>query len=95
MKIIYRSFRLSPELGERIDAEAARDGCSASEVMRRAIERYFSEAQLLDDCHRRHLRTTEYMQLAIDTFIRENHPELREPLILEADRRMRVYHGAR
>jgi len=94
MKISHRSCRLSPELGARIDAEAARDGCSASDVMRRAIERYFSDAQLLDDSRRRHLRTTEYMQLALDRIIRENHPELREALILETDRRMKLHHGA-
>lgn len=62
--------------------------------MRSAIEHYFSAAQLLDDSRRRHLRTTEYMQLALDTIIRENHPELRESLILEADRRMKLHHGA-
>jgi hypothetical protein len=30
---------------------------------------------------------------ALDTIIRENHPELRETLVLETDRRMKIRHS--
>jgi hypothetical protein len=37
---------------------------------------------------------TEYVQVALDAIIRENHPELRDQLIVETDQRVRRYHGA-
>jgi hypothetical protein len=37
---------------------------------------------------------TEFMQVAMDAIIRNDYPELRETLILEADRRMKLHHGA-
>lgn len=88
------SVRIPHDLCDRLDAEAASLGCTPSDVIRQAIEKHFERAKLLTDSSRRHLRVTEYVQVALDAIIRENHPELRETLILEADRRMKLHHGA-
>lgn len=48
----------------------------------------------MTDSKRRHLRVTEYMQVALDAIIRADHPEMRETLVLETDRRMKIHHGA-
>ena len=82
------------DLCDRIDVEAASLGCTPSDVIRRAIEHHLERLKLLSDSSRRHLRVTEYMQVALDAIIRENHPELRETLVLETDRRMKLHHGA-
>jgi predicted DNA-binding protein len=88
------SVRVPRDLFDRIDAEAASLGCTPSDVIRRAIEVHIERTKLLTDSSRRHLRVTEYMQVALDAIIRENHPELRETLVLETDRRMKLHHGA-
>lgn len=91
---VHRTCRVPREISERIDAEAARAGCTPTEFMREAIERRISEAQILTESSRRHLRVTEYMQLALDTIIRRQHPDIRDKLIEEANRRMEMHHGA-
>jgi predicted transcriptional regulator len=88
------TLRVAGDLRVRIEAQAEKLGCSPSEIVRRAIEQHLDGLKLLHDSSRRHLRVTEYMQVALDAIIRENHPELRETLILEADRRMKLHHGA-
>lgn len=88
------TVRIPRDLCDRLDAEAANSGCTTSDLIRRAIQQHLNGLKLLQDSKRRHLRVTEYMQVAIDAIIRENHPELRETLILEADRRMKLHHGA-
>lgn len=89
------SVRIPRDLCDRLDAEAASQNCTPSDIIRRAIEHHFEGLKLLHDSGRRHLRVTEYMQVALDAIIRENHPELRDMLVLETDRRMERYHGAR
>ena len=88
------SIRVAGELRARIEAQAAKLNCSPSDLVRRAIEHHLDGLKLLEDSRRRHLRVTEYMQVALDAIIRENHPELRETLVLETDQRVRRYHGA-
>jgi predicted DNA-binding protein len=88
------SIRVAGDLRARIEAQAAKLNCSPSDLVRRAIEHHLDGLKLLEDSRRRHLRVTEYMQVALDAIIRENHPELRETLVLETDRRMKLHHGA-
>jgi hypothetical protein len=64
-------------------------------MLRLAIAQYISGQQLLSASDLRHLRVAEYTQVALDAIIREDHPELRDTLVLETDRRMERYHGAR
>ena len=91
---LHRTVRLPRDLCERLDAEAASLGCTPSDLIRRAIEHHLDGLKLLHGSKRRHLRVTEYMQVALDAIIRENHPEMRETLVLETDRRMKLHHGA-
>lgn len=41
----YKSFRLGPELSERLRQEAARSGCTISAVIRNALEEYLWRAE--------------------------------------------------
>lgn len=88
------SVRIPRDLCDRLDAEAASTGCTPSDVIRLAIEKHLERAKLMTDSKRRHLRVTEYMQVALDAIIRADHPEMRETLVLETDRRMKIHHGA-
>lgn len=69
--------------------------CSPSEIIRRAIEQYFIGQRLLEKSEARHQRITEYSQVALDTIILEQHPEFRDRIVAETDRRMDKYHGPR
>jgi len=69
--------------------------CSPSEIIRRAIEQYFIGQKLLAMSEKRHHRISEYTQVAIDTIILEQHPEFRDRIVAETDRRMEKYHGPR
>lgn len=88
------TIRVAGDLRARIEAEALKLNCTPSELVRRAIEHHLDGLKLLQESRRRHLRVTEYMQVALDAIIRENHPQLRETLVLETDRRMKLHHGA-
>ena len=89
------TVRLSPDLRSGIDREAAQRGCSPSEIIRRSIEEYLLGQKLIGDSQLRHHRICEYSQAALDTIILEQHPEFRERIVAETDRRMERYHGAR
>ena len=89
------SLRLPPDLRARIDSEAANLGCSPSEIIRRSIEQYLLGQKLIRDSQLRHHRISEYSQVALDTIILEQHPEFRDRIVAETDRRMERYHGAR
>ena len=91
----HGTIRLAPDVCDRLDAEATLKGCTRAEIIRLAIDRYLDGVKLLSDSAIRHHRVTEFMQIALDAIIRENHPELRETLVLETDRRMERYHGSR
>jgi hypothetical protein len=49
---------------------------------------------LLTSSQRRQARVVEYAQIALDAIIQEQHPEYRERILAETDRRMERYHGA-
>lgn len=88
------SLRVSEALRGRIEASAAKRNCSVRELFRLAIESYLERDRQRNASDRRHLRVSEYTQVALDAIIRENYPELRETLVQETDRRMKAYHGA-
>lgn len=89
------TLRLSPGMYARVEGEASTRGCSPSELVRRALEQYFIGQKLLAASETRHHRISEYSQVALDAIILQNHPELREAIVVETDRRMERYHGAR
>ncbi len=89
-----RTVRFEPEHLARLQEIAQEQGKPLAEVVRAAIVTFLDGQPKLSASDFRIRRVTEYMQVAIDAMIRENHPELRETLILEADRRMKLHHGA-
>ena len=96
MKIPYvqRTVRFDPQQYARLEELASKHSRSMADVMRIAIAHYLDGEQKRTESQLRHLRVTEYMQVALDAIIRENHPELRDKLIVETDHRVRLYHGA-
>ena len=97
MSISTRHFtvRLTPGLRADVEREAAAKSCSPSEIIRRSIEQYLLGQKLIGESQLRHHRISEYSQIALDTIILEQHPEFRERIVAETDRRMERYHGAR
>lgn len=89
------TVRIPRDLRDQVDAVAARQNRTPSDVIRLAIEHFVAGAKRVDDSQLRHMRVTEYTQIALDAIIRENHPELRDHLIAQTDLRMEQYHGAR
>lgn len=89
-----RTVRFDPEHYAQLEKLAADQGKPMAELVRAAIVHFLDGSTKLSASQFRHLRVSEYMQVALDAIIRENHPELRETLILEADRRMKLHHGA-
>ena len=97
MSISTRHFtvRLTPGLRADVEREAANKSCSPSEIIRRSIEQYLLGQKLIGESQLRHHRISEYSQVALDTIILEQHPEFRDRIVAETDRRMERYHGAR
>ncbi|RYF09155.1 MAG: ribbon-helix-helix protein, CopG family [Oxalobacteraceae bacterium] len=90
-----RTVRFDPEHLTLLEKLAHEQDRSVADLIRAALARFLASETGLSASALRHLRVTEYMQVALDAIIRENHPELRETLVLETDRRMERYHGAR
>lgn len=92
---LHYTIRLPRELHAQIEAEAKRQGCSNADLTRKALEQYFQTSGILRESDVRLRRVCEYAQIALDTIIREDHPNLRDPILIELDKRMERFHGAR
>jgi predicted transcriptional regulator len=90
----HTTVRLPLEMRQRIEALAEARQTSTSLIIREAIEHFFDAKRGRSESDARHLRVSEYAQLALDWIIQQDHPEVRERLIAEADRRMKIHHGA-
>jgi len=90
-----RTVRFDPLQFARMEELAEAQGRSIADVLRLAIAQYIAGNQILSESQQRHLRVTEFTQIALDAIIRENHPELRDHLIAQTDLRMEQYHGTR
>lgn len=88
------TIRLDEVAFEEIEAIASRRGLSPADVIRTAIDAWLGSGKRLSDSDRRMRRIMEYTQVAVDTIIRENHPEMRDTLVRETDRRMALHHDA-
>jgi len=91
----HYTVRLPHELYGQLVAEARRQNRAHAELTRLAIEQFLLGQQRLGDSDARLRRVCEYTQLAIDAILQENHPEFRDPILLEVDKRMERFHGAR
>lgn len=89
------TLRFEPAHYAQVEQLAHKLGVSPADVVRRAVEQYLLGQKLIQDSQLRLLRVSEYTQIAVDAIIREDHPELRETLVIETDKRMERFHGAR
>ena len=92
---VQRSIRLDPQQFELLVQTAGRQRRSLADVLRTAVEQYLSGTNRAADSDLRHHRISEFSQVALDTIIREQHPEMIEAIVSETNRRMERYHGAR
>ncbi len=86
------SIRLDGTAFEQVEAFAAHRGVSPADVIRTAIDAWLRTEERLSASDQRLRRIMEFTQVAMDAIIRENHPELRDRLVHEADRRVAMYH---
>lgn len=86
------TIRLDGTAFEQVEAIAAHRGVSPADVIRTAIDAWLGTEKRLSESDRRLRRIMEFTQVAIDAIIRENHPELRDRLVHEADRRVAMHH---
>jgi len=87
------TIRLDETAFEQVEAIAAHRDVSPADVIRTAIDAWLGSGKRLSASDRRLRRIMEYTQIAVDAIIRENHPELRDTLVREADRRMGLHHS--
>lgn len=92
---IQRSLRFDTTQYAYLKQMASRQACSISDVLRRIISEHQTGGHSLTASQLRQARVVEYAQAALDTIINEQHPEYRERILAETDRRMERYHGAR
>ena len=89
------TIRVSRDLRDRIEAQAVKQRCSPSDIIRAAIEHHLDGLKLVQESELRHLRISEYVQIALDWIIQQDHSDARPHLIAQTDLRMERYHGAR
>ena len=90
-----RTVRFDHEQLRSLEAQATDQGRSVSDILRAAISQYLIGQKLVGESQLRHHRISKYSQVALDTIILEQHPEFRDRIVAETDRRMERYHGAR
>ena len=88
------SVRLDREQHDRVVALATAQNCSPSDVIRAAVSAHLGGVALLSVSNRRLARISEFMQLALDVIISEQHPVFRDRIIAHTDKRLEQYHGA-
>lgn len=92
---IQRSVRFDPEQYGQLKRLAAGRKCAISDVLRDLIKQHLDGIKAVSDSHLRLARLAEYTQAAVDTLIREDHPDHRQVVMDEVNRRMERYHGSR
>ncbi|WP_257558418.1 hypothetical protein [Sphingobium sp. CFD-2] len=88
------TVRLDRGKYDRLVALAEEQGCTASDLLRAAVDSFLASGRLLNTSQRRLARIGEFQQLALDIIIREQFPEYRDRIIAETDKRLQQYHGA-
>ncbi|HEX8414396.1 MAG TPA: CopG family transcriptional regulator [Sphingomicrobium sp.] len=87
------TLRIDEEVFMAVEGVADRRGVSPAEVMRDAITAWIRGEKKRDESDQRLRRICEFTQVALDVIIRENHPEERDKIVANTDKRMRLYHG--
>ena len=90
-----RTVRFDPEQFALLEELAARQNRSIADILRLAIAEYIAGEKKLTASDLRHHRITEYVQIALDWIIQQDHADARAHLIAQTDLRMERYHGAR
>jgi len=65
-----------------------------ADLVRFIVKRHLDGGVLDNASHLRLARVCEYTQAAVDTILREEHPDHRKLVLEETTRRMERYHGA-
>ena len=86
------TIRLDGTAFEQVEAIASHRGVSPADVIRTAIDAWLGTGKRLSASDRRMRRIMEFTQIAVDAIIRQNHPEMRDTLVRETDRRMALHH---
>ena len=93
-KITQRTVRFEKADMDRLDAIAADQNRSFADLLRSIIKRHLDGGVTDNASHLRLARVCEYTQAAVDTILREEHPDHRKLVLEETTRRMERYHGA-
>lgn len=88
------TVRIDRSKYDRLVALANERGCTASDLLRQAVDSFLSARQMIAASQRRLARISEFQHLALDIIIREQFPEYRDRIIAETDKRLEAYHGA-
>lgn len=91
---LQRSVRFDPEQYGHLKKMAAARKCTPSDVLREIIKQHLDGTKAVSESHLRIARLAEYTQAAVDTLLREEHPDHRQLVMDETNRRMERYHGA-
>jgi len=91
---IQRSVRFDTDQYDHLKRLAAGRRCAVSDVLRDLIKQHLDGIKAVSESHLRLARLAEYTQAAVDTLIREEHPDHRQLVMDETNRRMERYHGA-
>lgn len=94
-KVVQRTVRFDIEHEARLEKIAAEERRTVADLLRIIIADWFANRDHMTASQLRQARVTEYAQAALDTIILEQHPEFRDRIVAETDRRMERYHGAR
>ncbi|WP_242121218.1 hypothetical protein [Sphingomonas lacusdianchii] len=94
-KTFQRTVRFDRDQAARLEAIAVNHNRTFADQLRIVLTEWLEGQNILNASQLRQARVAEYAQAALDTIILENHPEFRDRIVAETDRRMERYHGAR
>mgnify|MGYP003604284998 FL=1 len=78
---------------KKIDDVAVELGLSRTDVIRAALRQFFSFRSGKGWDPHRLAEVVEFSQLVLDQYLKDNHPDLRDPILDATVRRMEKYHG--
>lgn len=85
--------RLSDAVSEELAELARKSRLTKSEIIRDAIEQYLAFKSGKGWDPHRAAEVVEFCQLALDQWVKTNHPDLRDRILDATVRRMEKYHG--
>lgn len=79
----------------RLEQLGAQQKRSVPDLIRASVDAFLLQEKRRAESDLRHLRVTEYLQIAVDWIIQQDHPEMRDQMIAQCNQRMQQYHGVR